>query len=100
MEDAEAAAGAGDVVTGDVVTGDVVTGDVVTGEATVVGDSESDEPEHADSTRIPIVDATSGRYLLIVPPPTRVLTWHLPTDSTTPARGAQIKAPDTHPVSA
>jgi hypothetical protein len=61
-------AAAGDVVTGEVVTGDVVTGEVVTGEATVVVGSESDEPEHADNTRIPIVDATSDRYLLIVPP--------------------------------
>jgi hypothetical protein len=60
--------GAGDVVAGDVVTGDVVTGEVVTGEATVVGGSESDEPEHADSTTIPIADATSGRCLLIVHP--------------------------------
>ncbi len=59
--------GAGDVVTGDVVTGDVVTGDVVTGGASVVVGSESDdEPEHADSTRMPIADTTTGRYLLIV----------------------------------
>jgi hypothetical protein len=58
----------GDVVTGEVVTGEVVTGEVVTGDARVVDGSESDEPEHADSTKIPIVDATSGRYLLIVPP--------------------------------
>ncbi len=56
----------GEVVTGEVVTGEVVAGEVVTGDARVGGGSESDEPEHADSTTIPIADATSGRCLLIV----------------------------------
>jgi len=56
----------GDVVAGEVVTGEVVTGDVVAGEASVVVGSESDEePEHADSSSIPIADATNGRRLLI-----------------------------------